>query len=327
MAILVIMDNVILLADKNSHSWKFAEKIHNYIQNEKETFFPLEEVCIDYFRNNEINMHVPKNVRGKEIYFIHDSTKDPQDWWVQLLLLKDLLLNSSAKNITFVLPDMLYSRKDRKERPHVPISARALARTISPNLRKIITMDLHAEQIQGFYPENVPLDNLHSFPELVRYLKENPRDINELEHLVIMSPDVGGADRARAFAQKLGSVYSIALIEKRRVEAGEVKEMRLVGDVKDKDVLIIDDIIDSGGTLCSAAGLLKKEGAKKLICYGTHGLFTQSTQELLKYFDRIMTSNTHYQEGNTAEVIDMSKIFAEAIYRAQKGMSISKLFN
>ena len=167
------MEKVILLADKESKAWDFAEKIITYIQDEKEVSIPLEEVSIKHFRNQEIQMHIPENLRGKDVYFIYDSTKNPQEWWVELLLLKDLLLSSSAESVSFVLPDMLYSRQDRKHRPHVPISARALSDSISLGLEKIITMDLHAPQIQGIYPAEVPLDNLYSFPETVRYFREH----------------------------------------------------------------------------------------------------------------------------------------------------------
>ncbi len=318
------MKDVILLADKNSKSWTFAEKIQNYLKEIKECDVPLKEVEINHFRNGEIDMCVPENIRKQEVYFIHDSTKNPQEWWVQLMLLKDNLLSASAESVSFVLPNMLYSRKDRKEKPHVPISARTLARTISPNLKRIITMDLHAAQIQGFYDESIPIDNLYSFPEVVKYLEKKP--LGNLEELVILSPDSGGVSRARAFAQKIGVENPLAMIYKQREKAGDVKEMKLVGDVKDKDVLIVDDMIDSGGTLCEAANLLKEYGAKNLFCYGTHGIFTKGTSNLLNNFQRVMTSNTHYSEGNGVEVIDMSSVFAEAIYRAQKGLSISKLF-
>ena len=327
------MEKVILLADKESKAWDFAEKIRTYIQDERKVSIPLEEVSIKHFRNQEIQMHIPENLRGKDVYFIHDSTKNPQEWWVELLLLKDLLLSSSARTASFVLPDMLYSRQDRKHRPHVPISARALSDSISPGLEKIITMDLHAPQIQGIYPAEVPLDNLYSFPETVRYFREHYFD--ELEDLVVVAPDAGGAKRARTFLNKLEAAqnnalkkqrYSFALIDKIRLKSGEIECMELVGEVKDKNVLIIDDIIDSGRTLCEGAKLLRENGAKKLFGYGTHGIFTEGTKTLLTYFDKIITSNTHYQENSGVEVVDVSQLFAEAIYRAEKGLSISKLF-
>lgn len=323
------MDKAVLLADPNSKAWDFAKKIQDYIKETKQIYIPLREISIKHFRNGEIDMHIQETIRKKDIYFIHDSSKNPSEWWVELLLLKDLLLSGSADSVTFVLPDMLYSRKDRKEKPHVPISARALARALSPGIKKIITMDLHASQIQGFYPENVPLDNLYSFPEVVHYIKENVL-VDSFENFVILSPDAGGVERAKAFAQRLGK-NPLAFMYKRRTTEGtgdtrDVEEMILVGNVEGKNVLVVDDIIDSGGTLCKAAELLKQKGAKRLFCYGTHGFFTCGTEELKKNFEKVMTSNTHYREDSDIITIDVSPIFAEAIYRAQMGKSISELF-
>ena len=327
------MEGVILLADPNSRAWDFSLKIKKYMDDVKEDLIPLEPVLITTFRNGEVGIHVPRNIRKKHIYFIHDSTKDPQQWWVELLLLKDLLLSASAESVSFVLPDILYSRQDRKDRPHVPISARALANSISPGLKRIITMELHASQIQGFYPDKLPLDNLYSFPDAVKHFREH--HLEDLKKLVLVSPDAGGAERTRSFLQRLiraqrenneDNEYSFALISKIRPSAGEIEEMRLVGDVKDKNCLIVDDIIDSGTTLCKAAELLKESGAKKIFAYATHGIFSKGTEELLKNFDAIMTSNTHSIENHRVEVIDVSGVFAEAIYRDIKGHSISKLF-
>ncbi len=330
------MDGVILLADSNSKAWNFALKIKDYIKNEKKEEVSLKELSLKHFRNKEEEIYIPDNIRRKEVFFIHDSFKSPQNWWVELLLVKDLLLSASVESVSFVLPDMFYSRKDRKDKSRVPISARALARTISPNLERIITMDLHAPQIQGFYPENMPLDNLYSFPEAVLHLRKNY--FNDMKNLVILSPDAGGVDRTRAFLKRLKMAnledsekhnYSLAFISKTRIEAGEIDSMELVGEIKGKNVLIVDDIIDSGNTLLKAADLLKQNGAEKLFCYATHGLFTEGTEKLAQKFDVIMTSNTHYRnedELGKVEIIDVAPLFAEAIYRAQKGISISSLF-
>lgn len=331
------MEDVILLADPNSKAWDFALKIKDYIKNEKKEKVSLKELSLKHFRNKEEDIYIPDNIRRKEVFFIQDSSKTPQNWWVELLLVKDLLLSASAENVSFVLPNMFYSRKDRKDKSRVPISARTLARTISPNLKRIITMDLHAPQIQGFYPESVPLDNLYSFPEAVSHLRKNY--FNDLENLVIVSPDSGGVDRTRAFTKRLKKAnledsekhdYSQAFISKTRIEAGEIDSMELVGEVKGKNTLIVDDIIDSGKTLLKAADLLKQNGAEKLFCYATHGLFTEGTEKLVQKFDILMTSNTHYRNENElkgVEIIDVTPLFAEAIYRAQKGLSVSSLFD
>ena len=328
------MEDVILLADSKTHAWEFAKKIQKYIEQTKEEIAPLHEISIDFFNNKEINMNVKNNLRKKHVYFISDSSKNPQQWWVESLLVKDLLLNASAESVTFVFLDMLYSRQDRKHKSRVPISARAFANSISPGLKRIITMDLHASQIQGFYPANLPLDNLYSFPAVVKHLFQN--HLNEIEELVVVSPDAGGVERAKSFLERLEKSnianqtkreFSFALISKTRPREGEIKTMDLVGEVNNKDVLIVDDIIDTGGTLCKAADLLRKNGAKRVFCYATHGIFTRGTEELKEKFDLVLTSNTHVVEENGIEVIDMAPLFAEAIYRIHKGLSISRLFD
>jgi len=327
------MDDVVLLADKGSNAWEFAKKIQIYILEKKEILLPLQEVLITKFLNGEVGVHIPENMRGKDIYFIQDSTKNPQEWWVDLLLIKDLLLSSSASSLTLVLPNMLYSRQDRKDKPHVPISARALARSISSGVKRIITMDLHAGQIQGFYPETVPVDNLYSFPEVVRFLRKF--HLHDLDNLVVVAPDAGAAPRTKAFLKHLERAqeesvdkqsYSFAILSKERPKAGEVGSMHLIGEVEGKNIIIVDDIIDTGGTLCKAAEVLKQNGAKNMMCYGTHGIFTKGTADLCGCYNSVMASNTHHQENNSIEVIDVTPLFAEAIYRAQRGLSISKLF-
>ena len=318
------MENVILLADENSKAWNFAKKIQKYITDVKCEEVRLYNVPISFFRNNELQIDPPENIRKKDVYFIQDSSKNPQQWWTELLLIKDMVLGASASSLTFVLPNMLYSRQDRKVKSRVPISARALASSISQGVSRIITMDLHAPQIQGFYPATTPLDNLYSAPEAVNYFKQ--KAFFDPEEVVVVSPDMGGATRAESFAKRIGSKHPIAMIDKRRIKAGEVGQMRLVGDVSNKNVLVVDDLIDSGGTLCSAATLLKQNGANRLFCYATHGLFTKGVLELSSCFEKIFTSNTHGQNTNGVEVIDVSSVFAEAIFRAQKGYSLSQLF-
>ncbi|MCK4997761.1 ribose-phosphate pyrophosphokinase [Candidatus Pacearchaeota archaeon] len=319
----------ILLASKNSDAWQFCEKIHEYIKKEKFVDIPICELEINKFRNDEILPRSISNIRGKDVYYIADSSKSPNDWWVEILLVKDLILNASANSLTLVLPDMYYSRQDRKNEPRVPISARALASSIGPGIKKIITMDLHAAQIQGFYPSKVPVDNLYSFPAVAKYLVENYRE--ELKNLKIISPDAGGVERAKSFRKRLGKLtpendYDIGFMIKQRPRAGEVGSVKYIGEsYYGKNVLIVDDIVDSGGTLALNAEVLKKEGAKKIFCYATHGLFTKGTEILTSRFDKVFTSNTRYNKDNI-EVIDISSLFAEAIYRAQTNESVSELF-
>jgi len=324
------MENVVLLADENSRAWDFAERIKDYIFKEKGDKIDLQNLPSGHFRNKEMEINPTENIRKKDVYFISDSSKNPQEWWVELLLVRDMVLSASANSLTFVLPDMFYSRQDRKVKSRVPISARALANSISSGIKKIITMDLHSGQIQGFYPPTTPLDNLFSFPEVTRYLIKKYPQI--LDNLLIVSPDAGGVVRAKALMKKIGTLTGkkcdIAFVIKQRTVPGEVGEMKYIGpDPRGKNVLIVDDLIDSGGTLCSSAEMLKTMGVKNLICYGTHGLFTKGIDSLKQIFDLVLTSNTHFQENNGVGVIDVSSVFAEAIYRAQKGLSISQLFD
>lgn len=315
-----------LLADSKSRAWDFSNSIRDYIKTIRGVDVPLEEIVFQDFRNGEFLPRADKNLRKKDVYFIHDSSKNPARWWVELLLVKDMVLRASANSISFVLPNMDWSRQDCKDKPHVPISARVLADTISPGLSRIITMDLHSKQVQGFYPQDCPLDNLDSTPTILKYLRKNTGDIEDLRELIIFSPDAGGVPRAEDFAEKLGSRYPIAFTAKRRKTAGEVASMRLSGDVEGKDVLSMDDMYDSTNTNCEAGEVLIKHGAQRLFTYATHGLFTKGTERICKLYKRVMTSNTIYQQNGEVEVLDVSPIFAEAIYRAQRGESISSLF-
>ncbi len=332
------MRDVVLLADPKSSSWGFAKKIQEYIYKNKEEKVQLAKLEMTRFNNKEIMPHVPENIRKKDVYFVQSSKKHPNDWWVELLLTKDLCASASANSISFILPNMNYTRQDRKHKSRVPISSRAFANSISSGLKRIITMDLHSAQIQNAYPANVPIDNLYSFPEVVKHIRS--KHLSDLENLVVISPDAGGVDRAASFLGRLINAthefdqkphnYSFAFTHKLRSKPGEIEKMWLIGDVKDKNVLVIDDIYDTGGTNIKCAELLREAGAQKLMSYATHGLFTKGTEGLLKTYDSILTSNTHYKpkKGNgNIEVIDMSGSFAEAIYRAQKGQSISKMFD
>jgi ribose-phosphate pyrophosphokinase len=333
------MDNVILLADKSTPAWEFAEKIQKHITkhyHSKE--FNLCEIDITNFRSGEFLPHVSENIRKADIFYVQSSDKDPNKWWVELLLMKDLCLSASVNSLSYVLPNLLFSRQDRKDKSRVPISARALAKSLfSRKTERIITMDMHSPQIQGFYDESVPIDNLYSFPTVVDYIRKNHSA--DLENMVIVSPDAGGVGRGMSFLKRMIDAnksdhikhdYSFAFTHKLRSKPGEIGDMWFVGDVKGKNTLIVDDIYDSCGTLIKCAGKLIENGAKKVLTYGTHGLYTEGTDCIIKNVNSVMTSNTHYvkKDGDgQIEVIDMAPSFAEAIYRAQKGISISEMFD
>ncbi len=325
------MKNVVLLADPKSKSWEFAKKIKDYISQEKKNNVPLEPMEISFFDNEETKMHVPKNIREKDIYFIQDSTKNPNNWWVELLLVNNLLHLGSVESVNLVLPEIKYSKQEKKKQSRVPISAVTLARSLvkdSPRLKRLITMDLHSKAIQGFY-DPVPIDDLSSTPTIVKYLKEKS-GIQNLEEMVIVAADNGDFERAVDYSERLKSKYDVAMVYKTREIGGNRKIKKdksiLIGDVEGKRVFSPDDIIGSGDTSCNVARLVREKGATEVNFYGTHGWFTNGTSKLLESFDRIMVSNTNNYKRNGITIIDVSPVFAEAIYRAQKGESISELF-
>ena len=334
------MVDVVLLADPNSKVWDFTKRIHeyivlNYYGIKNDDKFPLVPLDIKNFGNKEICPHVPVNIRRKEVYFVHDSSLDPSMWWTKLTLVKDLLRSSAAERVNFVIPNLLWSRQDRKHKPRVPISTRAVARTISPGISRMISMDMHSSQVQGCYDEGIPIDNLHSFPVISDYLIKNYPDC--LENLVGVSPDSGGYSRANALINKLiektgdkygENNYSIAGISKLRTSSGEIEKdkLQLSGDVKGKTTLIIDDMISSGSTFIEAAQILRNNGAKKVIGYGTHGLFTNGYDEVVNALDMVITSNTMPITDPRIKVVEVNDLFAEAIYRDYTGESVSELF-
>lgn len=323
------MKKLVLIADRKSNAWDFAKKIKDYLSQEKKTNVPLEEIEIGRFDNGEIDMHVPKNLREREIYFIHDSTQSPQDWLTELFLANDLFLLASASEVNYVLPDIRYNRQDRKHKPRVPVSSTILPNFLKrywPKVKRVFTMDLHSQQLVGYY-DPIPIEALPSSPMVVKYLREKSGILN-LEEMVIVAADKGDATRAEDLSNLLHSKNPPAYIYKQRdVITRKVIKMDLVGNVDKMRVFVPDDIIDKGNTLCRARELLHDKGAKEINCYATHGWFTKGTDIITSCFDRTMVSNTHNKDyGDKVEVIDMSPRFAEAIYRAQTGESVSELY-
>jgi len=311
----------VLIADPNSKAWKFAQIIQEKLSS-RGANIPLFKVEITRFSDGESYAQIMKNVRRKGCYFIHDSSKSPNDWLVELMLVNDALKRASADFVVDILPYMKYSRQDRKDKSRVPISARVIADSIGYRADKVMTTDLHADAIQGFY--NKPFDNLRSFATVVDYLKKNHPEF--LENSIVISPDAGGVARARAFAKRLNK--DIAIIDKRREKAGEVSEMKIVGDVNGKNAIIVDDIIDSGNTLIEAAKALKKNGAKRVFACCTHAILSKNAVEMVpKHFDKILITDTIPHENlDGIECVSLTDLYAEAIYRTDNGMSLSELF-
>lgn len=309
-----------IIADPESEGWEFAKKVYELLRIRSEQF-ELNEVKIKRFRDGEIKPKIEKNVRRKICFFIHDSSKSPKDWFLELCLINQAIKKSSALEVVDVLPYLRFSRQDRKDESRVPISARVIADVIEKYTDGVLTLDVHTPAIDGFY--NIRFDNLYSFATVVKHLREKYSGI--FENLVIMSPDAGGTERATAFAKMVG-ISDVAVGYKVRKTAGEVDDLKIMGDVKDKNVLLIDDIVDSGNTLVKAASVARAAGAKKVYAYCTHGLFTKGI-DVAKNFDRFFVGDTLKQKNTEGlEVISFVPLFAEAIYRISRGESLSALY-
>lgn len=314
-----------IIADPNGSAWNFAEKVYQELSMKTPDKFELNKVVIQKFRDGEIKPKIEKNVRRKNCFFIHDSSKEPKEWFLEMALILEALKNSSSQEITVVLPFLRFSRQDRKDESRVPISAKVIADVIGMYADRALTLDVHDPRIQGFY--NIPFDNLYSFSNAITYLKEKHPDF--INNLVVMSPDAGGGKRAEAFAKRINSDADIVVGYKTRQKAGEISNLKITGDVKDKNVLIVDDMVDSGNTLIKAGSAAKEAGAKRVGVYCTHALFTEGSEKVRKCFDFVIVGDTIVNQKlkeTGVEVISFAPLFAQAIYRINEGESLSDLF-
>ncbi|MGY9000738.1 MAG: ribose-phosphate pyrophosphokinase, partial [Rhodospirillales bacterium] len=238
-----------------------AEAISAYLN------LPLTSASIRRFSDMEVFVEINENVRGEDVFVIQSTSYPANDNLMELLVTMDALKRGSARRITAVLPYFGYARQDRKSGPRTPISAKLVANLITEaGADRVLTLDLHAGQIQGFF--DIPLDNLYAAPVFIKDIREKYKG----DDLIMVSPDVGGVLRARAFAKGLNA--DLAIIDKRREKAGESEVMNVIGDVADRHCILIDDIVDSGGTLCNAAVALVEQGAKSVSAYITHGVLS-----------------------------------------------------
>ncbi len=322
---LLEMENgYIVLADPNGLGWEFAQQVHEEIQRKKNNgnTFQLGKVNIRRFRDGEILPKIEDNVRERRCFFIHDGNKDPAEWFTELCLVNEALQKSSADRIIDVFPYMRFPRQDRKTESRVPISAAVVAHVVDLYSNGVLTLDVHNAAIDGFF--KCRFDNLYSFPTAVKYIREH-LDIED-RNLTIMSADVGGAKRTEAFAKHMG-IRDMAFGYKSRGKDGEIEVYRIAGDVKGRDVLIVDDILESGGTMVKGNNTAREEGARKVYGYCPHGLFTKGTDYVLPHFDRFFVGDTLKQQPRpNLEVIPFAPLFAEAIYRMSTGASLSELF-
>ena len=317
-----------IIANPNGKTWGLACRIHDYLMSEKGVEFELRKIDTSpprySFRDGEFRPKIGKNIRKSNCFLIHDSNLEPSRWFTELCFINQALRNSSAQDIIDVLPYHRFSRQDKKDESRVPIGAKVVADAIGLYANRVLTIDVHNPAIQGFY--SIPFDGLDSHPTLATQLNKNSPEI--LEDLVIMSPDEGGVKRARGCAEKL-NIKDFAIRDKYRKVAGEVGGSRgILGDVKDKNVLIVDDILDSGGTLIKATKSCKDRGAKKVYAYCTHGLFTEGVEVFNSHLDNLYIADTlKVPDTENIQKISIAPLLGEAIYRISVGESLSALFN
>ncbi len=279
------------------------------------------------FSDGEIFVEIGENVRGRDVYLIQSTCQPVNETLMELLVIIDALRRASAKEITAVLPYYGYARQDRKVAPRTPISAKLVADLIvAAGATRIVSMDLHAGQIQGFF--NIPFDNLFASPVILDYLK---KEMPDLKNLVIVSPDAGGVERARAFAKRLDA--TVAMIDKRRVGPNIAKAMNIVGEVEGKIALILDDLIDTAGTLTEAAHAVANHGASKVFAAATHGVLSGPALKRIheSQIERVIISDTIPlcpEAVLESKIIQLSvyNLLAEAIHRIHNYDSVSSLF-
>ena len=282
-------------------------------------------VTLYSFSDGENYVQIDENVRGADVFVIQPTSPPVNDNLLELLIMLDAFKRSSARRITAVLPYYGYARQDRKDKPRVPITSKLVADLISAaGADRVLTLDLHASQIQGFF--NIPVDHLFAAPVIVRYLREL-----ELDDLTIVSPDAGGVERARAYAKRLGA--SLAIIDKRRVAANQTEVMNIIGDVEGRNVFVVDDIIDTGGTLIHTSEALMSKGARSISASCTHAVLSGPAVQRINnsQLDQVVATNSmpmqeKEQECPKIKTLSIGELFADAIKRIHNEDSVSSLF-
>jgi ribose-phosphate pyrophosphokinase len=288
---------------------------------------PLTDCTVKRFADKEIYVEVHENVRGEDVFVLQSTSYPANDNLMELLIVIDALRRSSARRITAVLPYFGYARQDRKSAPRTPISAKLVSNLITEaGANRVLTLDLHAAQIQGFF--DIPTDNLTSAPVIV----EDIRKHYQTDSVMIVSPDVGGVVRARNVAQRIGA--NLAIVDKRRPRAGVSEVMNIIGDVEGQSCILIDDIVDSGGTLVNAAEALLKAGAKEVSAYITHGVLSEGASERIaasKLKELVVTDSIEETAANKAAAnirrLPIASLIGEAIARTASEQSVSSLFD
>ncbi|CAG9959251.1 ribose-phosphate pyrophosphokinase [Campylobacter lari] len=295
---------------------EFAKKISKYLS------LPLSNAGVKRFSDGEISIQIDESVRGKDVFIIQSTCAPTNDNLMELLIMTDALRRSSASSITAIIPYFGYARQDRKASPRVPITAKLVANLIeSAGVDRVATIDLHAGQIQGFF--DIPVDNLYGSIIFNDYIKNK-----NYKNPIIASPDIGGIARARSVAKALG--LDIVIVDKRREKANESEVMNVIGDVKDKEVILVDDIIDTAGTIVKAAEVFKSKGAKSVIACCTHAVLSGVAYERIAKdaLDELVVTDTIplKQQMDKIKVLSVAPIFGEVIRRVYHNESVNSLF-
>jgi ribose-phosphate pyrophosphokinase len=294
-----------------------AKEVSEYLN------IPLSDAIVSRFSDGEVRVQINESMRGEDVFVIQSLCPPINESIMELLLILDAIKRASAGRITAVIPYYAYARQDRKDKPRVPISARLLADLITvAGAQRVVIVDLHSPQIQGFF--SIPVDNLYALGVLYDYLKDRVDG-----ETVVVSPDAGGVERARLLANKIGC--PIAIIYKRRPEPNVAEVLDLIGDVKGKRAIIVDDIIDTAGTVCAAGELLLSRGASRVDVVATHGLLSGPAVERLRKspIEEVVITNTIPAEHKNLEklkVVSIAPLIGEAIRRIHEGESVSMLF-
>ncbi len=289
---------------------------------------PLTQASVRRFADDEIFVEIHENVRGEDVFVIQSTSYPANDNLMEMLIMIDALRRSSAKRITAVLPYFGYARQDRKPGPRTPISAKLVANLITTaGANRVLSVDLHAGQIQGFF--DIPTDNLYGAPVMAEDILARHGDKN----IMVVSPDVGGVVRARALAKRLNNA-PLAIVDKRREKAGESEVMNIIGDVKDRFCIMIDDIVDSAGTLCNAADALKAAGASDVVAYITHAVLSGKAVERVEAsaLRKLIVTDSIISPGSAAGAkkirqLAIAPLLGEAIRRIAEESSVSSLFD
>ncbi len=295
---------------------EFAKKISKYLS------MPLSNAGVKSFSDGEISIQIDESVRGKDVFIIQSTCASANDNLMQMLILTDALRRSSAKSITAITPYFGYARQDRKAMPRVPITAKLVANLMqTAGIDRVATIDLHAGQIQGFF--DIPVDNLYGSIVFNEYI-----NAKNFKNAIIASPDIGGISRARSVAKQLG--LDIVIVDKRREKANESEVMNIIGDVAGKEVILVDDIIDTAGTIVKAAEALKQRGALSVMACCTHAVLSGPAYERIEssVLDELVVTDTIplKEENPKIKVLSVAPLFAEVIRRVYHNESVNSLF-